>query len=128
MATTTVTITDSSPNQDPVSNVGGPYSGNVGSTVSFNGSDSYDNDGTIGSYNWNFGDGSSGTGKTTTHVYTSEGTYTVRLIVTDNDDATDMSSTTIVISPSTGGIPGFEIIFGIIAIGFILVLKRRKNR
>lgn len=37
----------------------------------------------IASYNWDFGDGATGTGKTTSHVYTLAGTYNVRLIITD---------------------------------------------
>ena len=128
MATTTVTISDSTFNQEPVANVGGPYSGNVDNIVSFNGSSSYDNDGAISSYSWDFGDGSSGTGQTTMHIYTSEGNYTVTLTVTDNDGSTDTASNTVVISPlSGGGIPGFEIIFVIISIGLILILKRRRK-
>jgi len=128
MATTTVTITDFSPNQDPIANVGGTYSGNVDGIVTFNGSSSYDNDGTISSYSWDFGDGGSATGQTTTHIYTSEGSYTVTLTVTDDGGDTDTASTTVEISPAPGGgIPGFEIIFVIIAIGFILILKRRRK-
>jgi len=128
MATTTVTITDSPFNQDPIANVGGPYSGNVDGIVTFNGSSSYDNDGTISSYSWDFGDGGTGIGQTTTHIYTSDGSYTVTLTVTDDGGDTDTASTTVEIYPSTGGgIPGFEIIFVIIAIGFILILKRRRK-
>ena len=36
-------------------------------------------------YAWDFGDGSSGTGKTASHTYTSSGTFTARLEVTDDD-------------------------------------------
>jgi len=128
MATTTVTISDSPFNQDPIANVGGPYSGNVDNIVSFNGSSSYDNDGTISSYSWDFGDGDTAIGQTTTHVYTSEGSYTVTLTVTDDDGATDTTSNTVGISPlSGGGIPGFEIILVIISIAFIFTLKRRRK-
>jgi len=128
MATTTVTISDSPFNQDPVANVGGSYSGNVNNIVSFNGSSSYDNDGTISSYSWDFGDGDTGIGQTTTHIYTSEGSYTVTLTVTDNDGATDTTSNTVGISPlNGGGIPGFEIILVIISIAFIFTLKRRRK-
>lgn len=35
----------------------------------------------ISEYNWNFGDGYSGTGKTTTHIYATAGNYTVTLTV-----------------------------------------------
>jgi len=34
-------------------------------------------------YAWNFGDGSTGTGLSATHVYTQLGTYTVTLTATD---------------------------------------------
>ncbi|NIM98123.1 MAG: PKD domain-containing protein, partial [candidate division Zixibacteria bacterium] len=58
----------------------------VGSTADFDGSNSYDTDGgTIVSYEWNFGDGNTGTGITASHTYTTEGRYRVRLRVTDND-------------------------------------------
>jgi hypothetical protein len=40
-------------------------------------------------YHWNFGDGSTGSGKITSHVYTEPGTYWVKLTVTDPRDRTD---------------------------------------
>jgi PKD repeat protein len=56
----------------------------VGDPVAFNASGSRD-DGTIVSYAWNFGDGTSATGETASHIYTSLGTYNVSLAVTDNE-------------------------------------------
>lgn len=58
----------------------------------FNGSDSTDSDGTITSYAWDFGDGVTATGVTATHAFTSDGTFTVSLTVTDNDGGTDSTS------------------------------------
>jgi len=66
-----------------------PESPEYGKTVTFDASNSSDTDGTIANYAWNFDDGSAGTGKTTTHVYASVGTYGVTLTVTDNDGLTD---------------------------------------
>ena len=71
------------PNDPPVANAGGPYIGTEDVAVTFKGSASYDPDGTIASYAWNFGDGSTGTGVSVTHTYTAGGTYTVTLIVND---------------------------------------------
>lgn len=56
-------------------------------TVSFNASESSDNDGEIISYAWDFGDGASGTGVNIDHSYDVVGEYTVKLTVTDNDGA-----------------------------------------
>jgi PKD repeat protein len=50
---------------------------------------STDSDGTIASWAWSFGDGSSSTAKNPSHTYATDGTYTVWLTVTDNDGATD---------------------------------------
>ena len=53
-------------------------------TASLDGTTSSDPDGTVASYAWDFGDGKTGTGATTTHAYAAAGTYTVGLTVTDN--------------------------------------------
>jgi len=73
-----------------------PTSPLVGGWVKFDASDPYDPDGTIASYAWDFGDGTSGSGSTAYHRFAAPGTYTVRLIVTDDDGgATDSTSRTI---------------------------------
>lgn len=72
---------------------GEPYMAFVGEELRFNGSWSYDADGTIVSWHWSFGDGTTANGTTVTHVYTKEGSYTVLLKVTDNDGATDTFQT-----------------------------------
>ncbi len=69
------------------------------SLCSFDGSSSNDPDGTIASYAWNFGDGTSGTGVTTTHDYGSAfGPYMPVLTVTDNFNATGTLSTPLNVS------------------------------
>jgi PKD repeat protein len=54
--------------------------------VNFNGSSSYDPEMKPLIYRWNFGDGTTGTGASPTHVYSSSGTYRVTLKVIDEDE------------------------------------------
>lgn len=61
-------------------------------TFEFDAGASSDQDGTITSYNWDFGDGTTGSGKAVSHVYNDEGSYTATLTVTDDKDATDSFS------------------------------------
>jgi PKD repeat protein len=88
----------------PVADAGTYAAALVNAVVHFNGSDSYDpddsahedNDGAIVSYSWDFGDGTPlGSGETPDHSYTTTGTKTVTLTVTDNDGAIGTDSTTI---------------------------------
>ena len=63
-------------------------------SVHFDASDSYDRDGTIVSYEWDFGDGHTANTISADHTF-KEGTYTVRLTVTDNDGYKDTATVTI---------------------------------
>ena len=80
--------------QPPISKPGGPYTANVSQGLQFSGTASSDPDGTITTYQWDFGDGSTGTGATPTHAYSAIGTYTVTLIVTDNSGSRNSAQTT----------------------------------
>jgi PKD repeat protein len=91
-ATTTATIDPA--NQAPTADPNGPYTGTVGVPVTFDGSGSSDPDGTIVSYDWDFGDGTTGTGVSPTYIYATDGAFTVTLTVTDNDGATSAPATT----------------------------------
>jgi PKD repeat protein len=79
-----------------------PTSGTVPLVVQLNGSTSFDQDGTIVSYAWNFGDGTTGSGATVSHTYSAAGTFTATLTVTDNSGLTDSESVTIQVqNPNT---------------------------
>ena len=62
----------------------GKVTANVGDDIVFSGENSEDPDGTITSYDWEFGDGQTASGEVQTHSYTSADTYTVTLTVTDD--------------------------------------------
>ena len=71
-----------------------PETAYVTDPITFDATESYDSDGTIVSYLWNFGDGTTATGVTATHTYANSGAYTVTLTVTDDDGATDSATAT----------------------------------
>ncbi|MCC7571870.1 MAG: PKD domain-containing protein [Candidatus Methanofastidiosum sp.] len=85
-------------NNPPQANAGTNKTAKVGQSVSFNGSSSTDSDGTIISYAWDFGDGRSSAGSIVSHVYSSPGTYTVSLTVTDNSGATSTDTAIAIIT------------------------------
>ena len=90
---TAIDYDPNSTNQAPTANVSAtPVSGTAPLTVSFDGSGSSDADGTIASYNWNFGDGNMGTGINAAHTYTQAGQFTAILTVTDDAGASDTVS------------------------------------
>jgi PKD repeat protein len=62
-----------------------PTYGTVPVDVAFDGAGSTDADGSIASYEWDFGDGTSGNGQAVVHTYSLPGDYNVRLTVADND-------------------------------------------
>jgi YD repeat-containing protein len=70
--------------QRPVPVPGGPYNGQLGQPVQFSSSGSFDPDGTITAYHWNFGDGTTSNAANPTHTYQSSGLLTATLTVTDN--------------------------------------------
>jgi len=71
----------------------------VGETLTFDASASFDPDGTIVAYIWDFGDAGTGSGKVTTHAYTAAGNYTVRLTVRDNLGAVATAERLITVQP-----------------------------
>lgn len=77
-------------NQNPQSVVvltGGTTVVSVGEEVRLDGSQSWDEDGTVQVYSWDFGDGQTGSGQIVTHKYYEPGEYIVALSVTDDKGA-----------------------------------------
>ncbi len=86
------------PNQFPTASCSAsPTSGPAPLSVSFIGSGN-DPDGTITTYRWNFGDGTSSIEKNPTHTFTNVKSYYVTLTVIDNDGATGESTITITVT------------------------------
>ena len=74
-----------------------PMSGTAPLTVNFNASGSTSPGATITGYSWSFG----GSGVAPSHTFTTAGTYTVVLTVTDSRNQTGSSSATITVTGST---------------------------
>ncbi len=81
-----------------------PTSGVAPLEVMFDGTGSYDSDGTIVSYAWNFGDGTTGSGAAVSHTYDTDGTFTATLTVTDDLGATSSDTVAIVVDPDPNGL------------------------
>jgi len=90
--TRTVTVQ----NQAPTADAGGPYTGDEGSAVSFTGTGSDPDGGTV-SYSWDFGDGNSGSGASPSHAYVDNDVYTATLTVTDDEGGSTTSSASVTI-------------------------------
>jgi PKD repeat protein len=56
----------------------------ISGETTFDGSESFDHEGSIVQYSWDFGDGTTAEGITVTHTYETPGAYLVCLTVTDN--------------------------------------------
>lgn len=83
------------PNELPTAAFTAPSSAYRAAGITFDGSASSDADGTLVAFEWDFGDGATGTGATIQHTYTSLGLFTVELMVTDADGATSVARATI---------------------------------
>ena len=77
---TTVSVLPSLP---PIADIGGPYSGNVGIPILFDGRGSSDPNGDPIWFAWRFGDGTGSGDSNPFHTYFQPGTYTVTLVVYD---------------------------------------------
>jgi PKD repeat protein len=99
VATDTARITVA--NRPPTANAGPDTTGAPGAAIGLSGSASSDPDGSIVTYAWTFGDGTSGSGSNPTHAYATAGAYTASLTVTDNNGAQSTDSS--VVTVASGG-------------------------
>jgi probable HAF family extracellular repeat protein len=107
-----ITLRFSAPNRAPVVTVGGPYAAAEGAAVTLALS-ATDADGDALTFSWDLGDGTTGSGPTppASHVYTDNGSYSVRLTASDGKGGTDTRTTTATIANAaptipTGGLTG----------------------
>jgi len=137
-----ITIREVDPDKQlPVAEANGPYEGLVNETISFNATGSYDPDGIIVTYIWDFGDHNTSQLENPVHAYAKSGNYTAILTVIDNHGLTNMDITTVYIKTNETEGPGEEpgeerelplslltmLIIGIIATMLIILLFKRKR-
>ena len=109
----------------------------IGDTVTFDASESYDIDGNVTGYYFDFGDGETtgwGADFSKSHLYTTTGVYNVTLKVKDDDDVTATDTVTIKVTKvkePKGFIPGFEtttLLIAMLGVCAILLKRRQKSR
>jgi hypothetical protein len=87
-------------NQPPISNAGPDRTVNIGEAITFDGSGSFDPDGTIASFGWSFGDTTTANGMAPVKAYSSPGVYSVVLTATDNQGAVSIDTATVTVRTS----------------------------
>ncbi|WP_224484392.1 PKD domain-containing protein [Robertkochia aurantiaca] len=100
--TATIMVIENTASPPVASFTADPLSGTVPLEVSFDASASSD-DGSIVSYEWDFGDGNTGSGVTTLHTYQTAGSFTATLTVTDDQGNPDSETATIVVNETLTG-------------------------
>ncbi len=88
-------------NRPPVAEAGSDRTVEAAVATVFDASGSQDPDGTIVSYFWDFGDGTTARGKTVTHSYAGIGVFTVTLTVTDDEGETAIDRVRVTVVDTT---------------------------
>jgi PKD repeat protein len=127
-------------NRDPYAMINADPDGIAGEAILVNGKDSYDVDGDVEQYSWDWGDELKepfSNESTAQHSYEKPGIYVVKLWVMDNDGGVSEAATfnMTINEPESGDdgglIPGFEVVFLIGAVGIlctVAVLGRKKRK
>ena len=74
----------------------------LGNETVFDASESYDYDGDIMDYHWEFGDGTTGSGKISGHTYTADSVYRATLTITDNEGKSASVTNYVFVVPPDG--------------------------
>ncbi len=104
----------------------------VNATLCFNASASYDPEGQVVSFEWDFGDGTGGTEAIVYHTYTELGNYTVALAIKDKAGNTDTKTMLLIVQEQTSIFPTWipvVIVVAAVAVGLLLIyfLKVKKT-
>jgi len=81
-----------------------PSSGSSPLAVVVNAAASSDSDGTITSFEWNFGNGVTAIGSSAGTTYTTNGSFTISLTVTDDDGATGTTTRPVTVTAPSGNV------------------------
>jgi hypothetical protein len=87
----------------PHADTGGPYGAIIGQEVIFNANKSIGYEGELVDYYWDFGDGETGNGLTTSHTYNETGVFTLTLNVTDIKNNKASASSKVWVQESNSG-------------------------
>ncbi len=99
-------------NIQPIADAGGPYYQLVNTAMTFDASASYDPDGDIVGYEWQFGDNTTATDEAPMHTYSAVGTFKVTLTIIDDDDNTDIDITYVSITEMPNDPPAQPVLTG----------------
>ena len=80
-----------------VADASAPTTGIAPLAVTFSSTGSYDPDGTIAAYDWDFGDGTRSTAANPVKTYSAPGTYTASLVVVDNSGLASTADTVVIV-------------------------------
>jgi PKD repeat protein len=105
-----ITAIDNSPKPPVAAFTATPQTGYAPLSVAFNASTSTDPNNDIASYTWNFGDGTSATGITASHIFTTAGTFLVNLTVRDSANNINVATKSITVNDKPVGVYAYGVI------------------
>lgn len=133
LTSTTVTVAGAlADNKPPVAIISPPSGLKTNQLERFNATSSYDSDGTIVAFRWDYnGDGVYETNWTSSpqgsFVYTKAGSYVVTLQVKDDTDAVNSTTALVVVAAPPKKSPGFEAAGILVALMITVALLRKRQ-